>query len=1103
MNGNQQNRGVQAMRAFTLLLGLLAAPLTWALPPDYLGGLDALTIQEDQSGTLNMSFAFDDPDGANNNLTYAIIGGPTPAGIFTASTQGARGVVLNVQGVADQNGSGSIDLEVTDEALESVVISINVTVLPVNDAPVLVAPMGSLVVTEDQASIASIGLDSVFDDVDGETLTYNIDSVSQPNVIDATITGSALQFTAFPDAHGATDITVRARDVENEEVFDTISITVTPVPDAPRVDSPMGTVNALEDNTPAAIDLDAVFDDPDGQTLTYSVFSNDNTTLTNPVIAGSQLTLNLLADANGTAIVVVRATDPDTQFVDGAVTLDVSADNDAPVVTGAFADVNVLEDEAGIAPVDLTTAFTDVDGETLSYSITANTDPGVVSAAVSGTSLNLLAIADANGSTTLTVRGTDGAGLFDEATLTVNVAPQNDAPVVVAPMGTLSTPEDSSTVYVELEDVFDDIDGDTLTFSVEAVNPVGIINASISGDDFELTPLADQNGSVFVTVRAHDGSEFVEDTLTLNVTPENDAPVVTGSLAAVNVNEDEAGIPPVDLSAAFFDVDGETLIYSITADAAPGVINAAVSGSSVNLTAIADANGSTTLTVRGTDGAGLFDETTLTVNVAPQNDAPVVVAPMGTLSTPEDSSTVDVELEDVFDDIDGDTLTFSVEAVSPAGIINASISGDDLELTPLADQNGSVFVTVRAHDGSEFVEDTLTLNVTPENDAPVVTGSLAAVNVNEDEAGIPPVDLSAAFFDVDGETLIYSITADSAPGVINAAVSGSSVNLTAIANANGSTTLTVRGTDGAGLFDETTLTVNVAPQNDTPVLLTPLGTLTMLEDEGSRSLDLDLVFDDIDGDSLSYSVQSITPAGVVQANTLGNTLEITTEPDQNGSVTVVVRASDGSLFLDDALTVDVTPQNDAPVVAAGFSPLTLTEDQPSIPPIDLNTVFSDIDGDTLTFTIEAHFNPTVIDAAISGASLSLTARPDENGASGIRVRATDGGGQFVEDLLPVNVTSVADDPRVIIPMGTLNTDEDTPALRVTLNSVFTDPDGDSLSYTIESVTPPGITTPQLISGDLVLDLEPDANGTATVTVRATDGTGYIEDSVVLVVAPGE
>jgi hypothetical protein len=81
--------------------------------------------------------------------------------------------------------------------------------------------------------------------------------------------------------------------------------------------------------------------------------------------------------------------------------------------------------------LNLLSRFADADDPLLTYSITGNTSPALVTGVVSPPGTLILSFAsDANGAATLTIRATDPHGAFADATLGVTVLPVNDPPTL-------------------------------------------------------------------------------------------------------------------------------------------------------------------------------------------------------------------------------------------------------------------------------------------------------------------------------------------------------------------------------------------------------------------------------------------------------------------------------------------------------------------------------------------------------------------------------------------------------------------------------------------------------------------------------------------------
>ncbi|MEZ6078163.1 MAG: Ig-like domain-containing protein [Pirellulaceae bacterium] len=191
-----------------------------------------------------------------------------------------------------------------------------------------------------------------------------------------------------------------------------------------------------EDDAAKQIDLSTVFFDPDvGDTLSYSLpgGGNSNPSLVTATISAGRLVLSLQPNQNGTATVVVQATDSTNRTVLDTLTLTVTAVNDPPVIVAGLPDVTVLED-ATIAPIELTpTYFFDPDvatnGDVLTFEVVGNTNPLLVTPTISGNQLQLTLSPNRSGFSDIRISAKDSSGqtVIDQFRLTVTDV--NDVPV--------------------------------------------------------------------------------------------------------------------------------------------------------------------------------------------------------------------------------------------------------------------------------------------------------------------------------------------------------------------------------------------------------------------------------------------------------------------------------------------------------------------------------------------------------------------------------------------------------------------------------------------------------------------------------------------------
>jgi hypothetical protein len=184
-----------------------------------------------------------------------------------------------------------------------------------------------------------------------------------------------------------------------------------------------------------------------------------------------------------------------------------------------------------------------------------------------------------------------------------------------------------------------------------------------------------------------------------------------------------------------------------------------------------------------------------------------------------------------------------------------------------------------------------------------------------------------------------------------------------------------------------------------------------------------------------------------------------------------------------------------PVVAVPFPDITLTEDF-GTSTIALAGHFTDADSPTLTYAASSG-NPGVV-ATISGNNIVLTSTANWNGIADITVTASDGT-LSASDTFILTVTSVNDAPIVAVPFPDLALAEDFGTNTIALAGYFTDVDSPTLTNSVSSGNP-GVTA--AISGNnIVLTSTANWNGTADITVTASDGALSVNDTFIITVTP--
>ncbi|WP_158222642.1 choice-of-anchor I family protein [Rhodopirellula sp. MGV] len=145
----------------------------------------------------------------------------------------------------------------------------------------------------------------------------------------------------------------------------------------------------------------------------------------------------------------------------------------------------------------------------------------------------------------------------------------------------------------------------------------------------------------------------------------------------------------------------------------------------------------------------------VTVNWVGVNDAPEVIATPADLVINEDTPSSPIDLTTVFTDVDaGDTLTYTVDT-GLSGLLSGQISGDDLVITPSADQFGYSQLTVTATDASgKSATVTFGVSVIPQNDGVVAVDDTGAVTDK-----LTATQIDALTNDYHPDTTKYSVSA--------------------------------------------------------------------------------------------------------------------------------------------------------------------------------------------------------------------------------------------------------------------------------------------------------------------------------------------------------
>ena len=645
-------------------------------------------------------------------------------------------------------------------------------------------------------------------------------------------------------------------------------------------------------------------------------------------------------------------------------------------------------------------------------------------------------------------------------------------------------------------------------------------------------------------------------TLTINITPVNDAPVAVTDANSGNEHQVLGGdVTPASGAGADTDVDGDTLtVTTVTAGGTTVAAGTPITGSnggtfavnadgSYTFTPGQDFNGlavgetaTTQVTYRISDGNGGTASTTLEVTITGENDAPTAAVILNTASV--DAALASYDVSTFFSDADAsDTLAFMVAGLPPGfsidatGVISGTWASDASQGGPNSD--GVYQVTVTANDGKGgTVARTFAWTVT--NPAPVAQDDTGTTNEDTTSGGdVTPVSGAGIDQDLDGDSIAVSAVNGFAAGV-GTAIAGTSGGSFTIATdgsytfdpgqdfqdlANGatrSTSIVYTIDDGNGGTDTAVLLITVTGVDDIPDATDPIPNRTGSDSQTITDLDLGVLFTDREGQDIDFVISGL-PDGLVfnpETGVISGTIDNNASaggPSGNGvfSVTVLATDTDGNTT---TRTFTWSVVNTFPVANADVE--SVNEDGS----VDINVLANDIDADGDQFVVYNGTDPFTgpghpvtgldVPSALNGTvtvnpdgTLHYVPNPQFSGTDLITYTILDEDGGTSTTTVLVTVSPVADAPVGAAIASQSNFDSD-PVDLIVLDR-FSDADGETLTFSLvgtEGVDYPAGLAIDPDTGRITGPLESSAstggplgNGVFTVVVRATDPTNRSAD----------
>ncbi|WP_186176492.1 tandem-95 repeat protein [Vibrio jasicida] len=897
---------------------------------------------------------------------------------------------------ADFNGELDLTFDISD-GQETVSSSIDLTVRPINDAPVPedktfeVEEDGTLIFTD--ASLLAGATD-----IEGDNLT--VEGVSYDGGDGILTDNGNGTYTFAPNENFNGDVNF-SFDVSDgtDTVSANIDVSVTPVDDAPVSGNLAYSVDEDGSIRLSQEQLLSQASDVEGDALTASNLSVDGNATVTQNDDGS-FTITPDADFNGDIDISFDVSDG-TNTVQATADLTVNPINDLPVPQ----DQQFSVEEDGtlqFTDADLLAGATDIEGDDLSVTgISYEGTDGVLTDNGDGT-YSFAPNENFNGDVNFSFDVSDGTDTVS-ANVDVSVTPVNDPPVAGSTSYTVREDNSITISDAQLLANSSDLEGDVLIDSVSYSGSDGVLQ--INGDGtYTFSPNENFNGEVTLDVVVAD-EEGATDVTTAGITvlEVNDPPVAGPT--SYTIDEDSVltfSESQVLLNAS--DVEGDVELVGISYDGPDGIFTVNDDGT-CSFAPNENFNGQVQLdvTIRDEDGAEV--DTVINVNVLPINDAPV----SGDLAySVDEDGAITLSQEQLLSqasDIEGDDLTASDLTVDGNATVTANDDGS-FTITPDADFNGDIDIQFNITDGTDTIQATADLTVNPVNDLPVPQDQQFSVE-EDGTLQFTDADLLAGATDIDGDNLtVDGISYTGSDGVLTDHGDGT-YTFAPNENFNGDVSFSFGVSDGTETVPAN-VDVSVTPVNDPPVAGST--SYTVDEDNAITISDEQLLANSSDVEG-AVSIDSVTYAGtdgVFQDNGDGT---YTFMPNENfsGDISLDVIVADEQGAIDETTAgITVIEVNDPPVAG----PTSYTIDEDSVLTFSESQILanaSDIEGDVELVGISYEGSDGIFTVNGDG-TCSFAPNENFNGQVQLDVTIQDENGATVDTHINVDVLPINDPP---------------------------------------------------------------------------------------------
>ncbi|RAP32720.1 hypothetical protein DID75_04285, partial [Candidatus Marinamargulisbacteria bacterium SCGC AG-410-N11] len=984
----------------------------------------------------------------------------------------------------------------------------NITILPVDDPPLLTTPINSFSINEDPINTLSnrirnyeigarikthIKLTDHFEDVDLDGLSWNVvdcDTTKIRHNIDQEKNELILDY--VKNKHGEVPIRVSCSDGITT-VFENFTVTIKSIEDSPELISRLKEIKVNEDSHPTEIDLNTIFFDGDNDPLQFYIVdqkNNESNHLDNNFshleIHNQKLNIIYLANKYGEMFFKLKAisdTNKDgvinnqDDFITESVKLIVNSVPDIPEVKNNVDDIQLNEDSPNTLvtvkvydprtgkklpdktynqiKIPLTDTFIDADGDYITYDVT-NTNTEFITTEVRDNNMlyiNYNVGKHGTSKAMLDAIARDGTGSL---TFLIHVVGVNDIPVINDQQITIKENRPIDTVVTTIVATDEDSpDGDTVTMEILNTMPNNMNQQNPAAEHFYLEQSTDKPFEFDLKIKKNLDFETLGGNLKLAlkvIDSFNAWSEATISIELENIN-DQPNFKMINdgnqnADQGFIKVDEDSNLVTIQ-----NFIH------NIDL---------------GDQWTWEYFSNGLGYNWKQQKLESITIQPK--------------QFTDIFEIMptleDNKHLTFKTKQHQFGDI--------EFDVT-LKDSGGTAF------NGQDTIVKTLRILIESVNDIPTIQGdsktgpedhsiSLVLVGHDNDENETP--------------ILQYSIDQDPLNG--NATINGKSLTYTPNEDYFGQDTLTVIATDKHHANSSpATIQFNITPVKDTPEFKNSQDIRSLDENEvGPVNIGSEIIIDDPDS-TIELSIKTgdkdlFEVIKAVDNNQFyiglkqGKSLDF--ESKSTYDLTLKAVENNGNLSSEATIQITVNDVNDLPVINGNPSTAVHEDHKYTFTPTaqdqDSNAQFTfSINQDLSTWASWLSFDSKT--GTLEGTPLNDDVKTYEN-----IIISVDGGG--VNDLsslnsFDINVIAVDDAPEIKAVIQDIQVDEDSADITLDLNDYFKDIDS-ALSFQVESNANANananansdIVETSIQNGNqLIIDPKSNKNGLSSITVQAS------------------